>query len=49
MVHFPCFLVVPKASRNDQTSADDVLAKFYLAAMMEAEMAHEDYQHYIDT
>lgn len=40
MVYFPCFLV-PKASRNDQTSAGDVLAKFHLAAMMEAEMARE--------
>lgn len=30
-----------KASRNDQTSTDEVLVNFHLAAMVEAEEAHE--------
>ena len=40
-VCFPYFLVMPKASRNDQTWADEVLVNFHLAAMMEAEVARE--------
>lgn len=38
MLCFPYFLVMPKVSRNDQTSTDDVLVNFHLAAMMEAEV-----------
>lgn len=32
---------MPKASRNYQTSTDDVLVNFHLAVMIETEMAHE--------
>jgi len=35
------FLAMPKAAINEQTSADEVLVAFHLAAMMEAEVARE--------
>lgn len=41
MLCFPYFLVMPKASRNDQTSAEDVLVDFHPAAMVEAEATRE--------
>lgn len=41
VVCFSYFLVMPKASRNDQTSSDDVLVNFHLAVMMEAKATWE--------
>lgn len=41
VVCFSYFLVMPKASRNDQTSSDDVVFNVHLAVMMEAKAMWE--------